>query len=125
MQQSNSYILVFTAILTLVLGGLLSLTSVTLKPLQQAQEAFDTKKKILKAVLPVQELNGLDKVSLERLYDERMTAFVVDSKGEVRETDNEGAQLFADRINIQKNHKIPPEERFFPVYTYRKALKHP
>ncbi len=50
MQQSNTYIIVFSAILTIVLGGLLSLANQGLKPMQQKSIELDTKKKILGAV---------------------------------------------------------------------------
>ena len=45
MQQSNAYIIVFSIITTIILGGLLSVASVGLGPRQKIQVELDTKKK--------------------------------------------------------------------------------
>ena len=53
MQQSNAYIIVFSIITTIILGGLLSVTSVGLGPRQKIQVELDTKKSILGAAREV------------------------------------------------------------------------
>jgi len=40
-QRSNTYVIIFSAILTIILGLLLSGTSVVLKPLQDKQVELD------------------------------------------------------------------------------------
>ena len=48
MQRSNIYIIVFSTIMTVLIGGAMSLTSVLLKPAQDKQVELDTKKKIFR-----------------------------------------------------------------------------
>ena len=47
MQQSNAYIIVFTLIMTIFFGSVLSFTRMKLDPIQKKQIEIDTKKKIL------------------------------------------------------------------------------
>ena len=124
MQQSNLYILVFTAIMTLVLGGILSLTSVLLKPAQTIQEELDTKKKIIGAVMDIGDKRSDNEYMLD-LYNKHFTSVVIDYQGNIQTTDQEGLPWVAERINIQKNHKTPPQERLAPVFLYREDPNSP
>lgn len=122
MQRSNLYIVVFSAILTIVLGGLLSGTSVVLKPLQDKQVELDTKKKILGAVDP-SSVEGKTPDEILAYYKERVTSTVVDINGEPMETDAKGNKLVAEKIDFQKNHnkfKKDVESRPYPVFMYMK-----
>ena len=112
MQQSNAYVILFSAILTVVLGGLLSLTSVGLKPMQDMQVALDTQKKILGAVM---ELNPEDDVPA--IYNSRIRSEVVDINGNKVEQ-LEGAPIVAEKVSIASQYDVAPEDRIFPVYKY-------
>ena len=57
MQQSNAYIIVFTLIMTIFFGSVLSFTRMKLDPIQKKQIEIDTKKKILGAAMDVSSLN--------------------------------------------------------------------
>lgn len=114
MQRSNTYIVIFSAILTIVLGGLLSGTSVVLKPLQDKQVELDTKKKILSAVMDISSIK--DPNAILELYSKRVKSKVVDINGDDLEKDAKGNPLIAEKIDFQKNHKINPKERPFPVF---------
>lgn len=119
MQQSNTYIIVFSAILTVVLGGLLSGTSVVLKPLQDKQVELDTKKKILGAVMDISNIE--DPNEILSLYDKRVKSTVVDINGEPMEKDAKGNALVAEKIDFQKNNnkfKKNPEDRPYPVFMF-------
>ncbi|MFY0626395.1 MAG: NADH:ubiquinone reductase (Na(+)-transporting) subunit C [Reichenbachiella sp.] len=119
MQQSNTYIIVFSAILTIVLGGLLSGTSVVLKPLQDKQVELDTKKKILGAVMDISNIEEPNEILA--LYDKRVKSTVVDIKGAPMERDAKGNALIAEKIDFQKNNnkfKKNPEQRPYPVFTF-------
>lgn len=121
MQRSNLYIVVFSAILTIVLGGLLSGTSVVLKPLQDKQVELDTKKKILGAVMDISNIEDANEILA--LYDKRVTSTVVDINGEPMATDAKGNPLVAEKIDFQKNHnkfKKDVESRPYPVFMYMK-----
>ena len=115
MQQSNTYVIIFSAVLTIVLGGLLSLANQGLKPRQQKSVELDTKKKILGSVTDLKGKKGNDVLAL---YEQTISSMVVDIKGEPVEKDEKGADLLAENVNIAKNFKKPAEERQYPVFVY-------
>ncbi len=114
MRQSNAYILIFAVILTVIIGGLMSMTSVVLKPAQQKQVELDTKKKILGAVVDISAIE--DPNAILELYSRRVSSLVVDINGNEVTTDADGNAVEAEKIDIQKNHKVPREERLYPVF---------
>ena len=83
--------------MTLILGGLLSFASVTLRPLQIKQEALATKKKILGTVMDISQIK--EEEALEKLYDARVESLLLNIKGEIK-SPAEGVS--AERISIQK-----------------------
>lgn len=98
--------------LTVVLGGLLSLTSVGLKPLQDRQVELDTKKKILGAVV---ELTGDESAEeIFTMYDSRVKSMLIDIEG----NEVKNAEVPAEKVDIGKNHKREPEERNYPLFMY-------
>ncbi|MEQ9425983.1 MAG: NADH:ubiquinone reductase (Na(+)-transporting) subunit C [Cyclobacteriaceae bacterium] len=114
-QQSNTYIILFAVGLTIVIGGLLSITSVSLKPLQDKQVELDTKKKILSAfmdITPYQE----DPNQVLEIYSQKVKSYVVDYEGNPVTKDRRGGDLVAEKVNVAKNSKLPAEERFYPVF---------
>ena len=116
MQQSNLYIILFAAGLTVIFGGALSLASVGLKPLQDKQVEIDTKKKILGAVMDISSIS--DPNEILRIYNEKVTSIVVDINGNEMEKDEEGTPLVAEEVNIQKNAKLNPQQRQYPVFMF-------
>ena len=103
--------------MTLVLGGVLSFTSVTLRPLQVKQEALATKKKILGTVMDISNIK--EEEELDALYKERVESLIIQASGEVLSPE-EGSDIpAAERISVQKNHKIPPQDRYFPAFIYK------
>jgi Na+-transporting NADH:ubiquinone oxidoreductase subunit C len=115
-QRSNTYIILFSIILTIVLGGLLSLASVGLKPAQDEQVELDTKKKILGAVMDISSVK--DPKELLALYEKKVQSLVVDYKGDVVTTDKKGNPITAEKVNIQKNYRYPKEERLYPIFKF-------
>jgi len=114
-QQSNTYVIIFTAVLTIVLGGLLSVVNQGLKPIQQRSIEIDTKKQILGAVVQTGEMS---KKEILGYYNETIKSIVVDINGEIVEKDEEGKDIVAEDVDIAKNYKKKPEERMFPVFIY-------
>lgn len=115
MQRSNSYIIIFSLILTVVIGGLLSGASVFLGPAQKIQVELDTKSQILGAVMPI--VKGEDDVL--GIYDKKIESLVVDIKGNVVEKNHKGAPAVAEDINVAKNYKLAPEDRLYPVFKFK------
>ena len=118
MQQSNLYIIVFSAILTVVLGGLLSLANQGLKPMQQRSVELDTKKKILGAVTDLKGKKGNEIIDL---YGQTIESIVVNLDGEIVEKDEKGADIIAENVDVAKNFKKAPEDRLYPVFKYHKV----
>ncbi|MEP1031940.1 NADH:ubiquinone reductase (Na(+)-transporting) subunit C [Ekhidna sp.] len=116
MRQSNLYVILFAVGLTVVFGGALSLTSVGLKPLQDKQVELDTKKKILGAVMDISTIE--DPNEILRIYSERVKSMVVDINGNEVTTDDKGNPIVAEKVNIQKNSKLDPQERQYPVFMF-------
>ena len=114
MQQSNTYILLFAVGLTVVIGGVLSVTSVRLKPLQDIQVELDTKKKILSAFMDISSIE--DPNEILEVYAENVKSYTVDFQGNKIEKDKRGNDLIAEKVNVAKNSKLPDEERQYPVF---------
>lgn len=117
MQQSNLYVIGFTAVLTIVVGGLLSWVSQVLKPAQELSIEIDTKSSILSSVIDLSTLQ-LTEQELLSLYDERIESLVVDINGNVVTENEKGEPIVAEDVDVQKNYKKDPENRLYPVYKY-------
>lgn len=102
--------------MTIILGGMLSGTSVVLKPLQDIQVDLDNKKKILGAVMDISAIENPDEILA--LYDKRFTSAVIDINGNPVDKDKKGNPLLAEKINVQKNYKIAKDERVYPVFQF-------
>lgn len=107
-RQSNLYIIVYSAILTIVCGGLLALASEGLKEKQQANVDLEQKEIILSTVM---ELNDED--NIEALYEKRVKAFVIDFQGNVVEG------LEPKQVNVAAEYKKAPQDRLLPVYEFK------
>jgi Na+-transporting NADH:ubiquinone oxidoreductase subunit C len=116
-QQSNTYVITFSVILTIVLGLLLSGTSEILKPIQQKAVALDTKKQILGAVIPVEELAAMKPEEIDAFYESRISSKVVDINGE-EVTEQDGVSITAESVDVGKNYKKAPENRLYPVFIF-------
>jgi Na+-transporting NADH:ubiquinone oxidoreductase subunit C len=107
-RQSNLYIVLYAAALTIVCGGLLALASEGLKDRQQANIALEQKKNILGTVME------LDKdTNVEEVYARKVKAFVVDVNGNVVEGVN------ASDVVVMAEYKKPADQRLLPVYEFR------
>ncbi len=116
-QQSNLYIIVFSAIVTIVLGGMLALANQLLKPRQEKSIELDTKSKILNAVI---DLKGLKSQEVLDRYERSIEGIVVDINGNIIEKDANGAPVSANSVNVAKNYKLPAEDRLYPVFKFHK-----
>ena len=114
MRQSNTYVLVFTAIMTVVIGGVLSFASQILAPAQKKSIELDTKTQILGAVMTVNK----KKDDVLSIYGQRINSFVVDFDGNEILKDKKGNDIVAEDVNVLKNYKKDPQEREYPVYQY-------
>lgn len=117
--QSNRYIIIFSLILTAVLGGLLSGVSQVLGPTQKKAQDLDTKKQILGAIPAEKEaLAGMEAEAILARYNEVIFSEVTDYQGNLVDTNEKGNPMVAEEVNIEKNYKKPVEDRLFPVFKY-------
>jgi Na+-transporting NADH:ubiquinone oxidoreductase subunit C len=119
-QQSNTYIIVFSLILTAVLGGLLSGASQILGPTQKKARDLDTKKQILGAVMPMDDIKAMEPEAIIKLYGEVISSEVADYQGNILTTNEKGEPMVAENVNVEKNYKKSVEERQYPVFKYHK-----
>ncbi len=82
--RSNSYTLGFTALVTIILGILLSVAATSLKDRQQLNEELDIKKNILSA-LNISGETGIEMTSVDyqKLFENKIRSIVVDADGNI------------------------------------------
>jgi Na+-transporting NADH:ubiquinone oxidoreductase subunit C len=107
-RQSNLYIVLYAAILTVVCGGVLAWASEGLKEKQQANIDLETKKNILSAVIELKE--GED---VAALYNKKVKAMVVDFQGNVK------TEIKPKDVVIAAEYKKPADQRLLPVYEFK------
>ena len=108
MRQSNLYIVLYAAVLTIVCGGLLAFASESLKDKQQENIALEQKQNILSTVMTLGENDNA-----AELYNKKVKAFVVDFNGNVVEGKK------ATEIVVEAEYKKPAQQRLLPVYEFR------
>jgi Na+-transporting NADH:ubiquinone oxidoreductase subunit C len=106
-RQSNLYIVLYAAAITIVCGGALAIASQSLKPLQDANIELERKKNILSTVMELKEGDNV-----EQLYATRVKESVIDFQGNVK------AGMKASSVIIAEQYKLKPEERLLPIYEF-------
>ena len=108
MRQSNLYIVLYAAAITIVCGGALAIASQSLKPMQDANIELERKKNILSTVMQLKEGDNV-----EKLYSARVKERVIDFQGNVK------TGMKASTVVIAEQYKLKPEERLLPIYEFR------
>jgi Na+-transporting NADH:ubiquinone oxidoreductase subunit C len=106
-RQSNLYIVLYAAAITVVCGGALAFASISLRDKQQANIEHERKQNILATVIELKEADNV-----EEIYAKRIKEVVIDFQGNV-------SNQKANSIDIAKEYKKKPEERLLPVYEFR------
>ena len=108
MQQSNGYILRYTARLTVGCALILALVSLVLKSKQEENVLLQIKKNILATVTTLDE-----KSNVTDIYGKRVKSYIVDANGDVvkgMKPEGQSSSFVADQ------YKKPVNERQLPVY---------
>ena len=108
MRQSNIYIILYSAAITVVCGGLLAFASTSLKDKQDANIALEQKKNILSSVLTLNEGENIDEI-----YAKQVKGFVIDYDGNVKEGKK------PEEVIIAVEYKKLPKDRLLPIYEFR------
>lgn len=108
MQQSNGYILAYTAGLTVACALILALVSSGLKQKQEENVQLDMKKKILATVMTLEK-----GANMSEIYAKRVRSYIVDANGDVvkdLKPESQSSQYVAEQ------YKQPVNNRKLPVY---------
>ncbi len=107
MRQSNLYIILYSAGLTIFCGAVLAFASISLKDRQDANIAMEQKSNILATVTKLEE-----NTNVVELYDKRIRAFVIDANGVVV------PNLEPSKVVVAAEYKKAPADRVLPVYEF-------
>lgn len=110
-KNSNSYILIYAVVMTLVLGTVLAAVSEVLRPKQTEEKDFEQMKFILSSALGSDNVSSLPRNEVASMYTELVKDFVVDGNGNIVD----GAS--AKSVAVGKEYKLPLAERKLPVYS--------
>ena len=105
MRQSNNYIILYAAALTVVCALALAFASISLKDRQEANIAKERKMNILSTVIKLEEDANIDAI-----YDKRIRAYVVDFEGNIKN------DVPVEKVVIAEEYKKPAKDRLLPVY---------
>ena len=105
-KNSNLYIVLYAAILTVIVAVVLSLTSEALKAPQAKNELVDRKTEILKSV-------GKDDVKdIEGFFADRIDGKVINAQGELVDS------VDAVDVQLEVERKKPADKRLYPFFVY-------
>ncbi|MBD5356591.1 MAG: NADH:ubiquinone reductase (Na(+)-transporting) subunit C [Bacteroides sp.] len=107
-RQSNTYTIIYSAVLVLVVGIVLSVVYQALRPMQKENIANDTKRQILASARITPEGGA----SIADLYAEHITSsYIVNSNGEKIDSSVDPFD-----VNVAIEVKKPADERLLPVF---------
>mgnify|MGYP000495036747 CR=1 FL=1 len=105
--HSNKYTLIFTSIITISLGFVLSYAATSLKPRQDINVEIDMKKNILTALgIKPQKSEKWSIEEVQEVYEKSINGIVLNTKGEKTEKD-------------PKNIDAEKDEKYFPIYLHK------
>ncbi|MCB0516443.1 MAG: NADH:ubiquinone reductase (Na(+)-transporting) subunit C, partial [Bacteroidetes bacterium] len=110
--NSNSYTIMYAAIMTIIVAVLLAGLTTGLKPMQSKNYTLDKKMTILQAVD-----KGITKEQAETAYNSYITEVVVDGEGK----EQSGVQAFD--LDLKKQYAEAPANQRLPLYIYKKDGK--
>ena len=107
-KNSNTYQILYAAVMVLLVGTVLAFIYMALKPKQNENIANDTRKQILSAL----HIATPDDAQVKDVYEKYITQdLLVDGEGNIVDS----AKNVAFDVNMKKNVKLPDGERQLPV----------
>ena len=116
--HSNSYTIIFTSVVTIILGGFISVAAGTLKEIQDLNVENDSKKNILSSLgyKPISE-ESWSSNDITKIFEDNIDAYVLNTEGNRMdidpsiintETDKENFPIYVDKKNgIVNGYAIP------------------
>ena len=105
-RNSNTYTILYAAIMVILVAAVLASVSMALRPRQQKNVEIEKKQNILASVNIESTVENAEKLYAERIEKQ----YVVDVSGNIVE----GADAFT--TDLKKEHAKPEEERHLPVF---------
>jgi Na+-transporting NADH:ubiquinone oxidoreductase subunit C len=107
-RQSNLYIILYAAAITVVCGGALAFASQALKPMQDANVELERKQNILATVMELKKGDDINAI-----YAAKVKESVITYDGNIKQG------VKAADVDIAKEYKKSPKDRLLPVYEFR------
>lgn len=105
-KNSNAYILIYAAVMTVIVAVALALLSESLKGAQEVNELLAKKTDILKSV------GKSDVTDVETYFTERIEGLVLDANGNILEG------VAAIDVNLEVEDKKPADQKRYPLYVF-------
>ncbi len=122
-KDSNSYTFVFAIVLITVVGTILALLSMGLKPLQAKNDEVKKKLDVLSALMTPKEMETIDRSNAAEIFEKYVNlddALVLDANGNVKE----GLKAFDINIRREyKDKKLKEADRNYPLFIAKKDGK--
>ena len=115
-KQSNSYTVIYSVVLVVIVSLVLSFTAISLSPIQKQNVEIEKKGNILQSVglLTIKDGESKEAVILRDYPVFIKEAVLVNRQGEVVSTDEK--KTFAAFINLTKEYKKPAAEQQLPLF---------
>ncbi|MEX0813631.1 MAG: NADH:ubiquinone reductase (Na(+)-transporting) subunit C [Chitinophagales bacterium] len=111
-RNSNSYTIIYAAVLTVVIAVSLSLAATGLQERQKNNVRIATQTDILKSV------GKADVENPGEFFENNVRPIVINHKGEEVTEKPDGSPLVATEIELKAQRKKPEEDRYYPLFIY-------
>ncbi len=122
-KDSNSYTFIFSIVLITVVGTILALLAMGLKPLQAKNDEVKKKLEVLSALMTAEEMTKIDRSNAAKIFEKYVNledAVVLDANGQVKE----GLEAFDVDIKREyKDKKLEESDRNYPLFIAKKDGK--
>lgn len=122
-KDSNSYTFVFAIVLITVVGTILALLAMGLKPMQAKNDEVKKKLDVLSALMTPKEMETIDRSNAAEIFEKYVNledALVLDAAGKVKE----GLKAFDIDIRREyKDKKLKEADRNYPLFIAKKDGK--
>jgi len=123
-KDSNGYTLTFAFVLVVVVGAILAVLSVSLKPMQKTNEKVKKKMDIISAMMSTKEFDAnVDRGNAEVKFDELIqieNAIVLDMNGKVKEGSTGKAVLDIDIRKERRDKTLAESDKNYPLFVGKK-----